>query len=547
MSTPRSASARRVWLLEMDLGHVYRFSTEFIDVRTRRNERLRYEEGLADPGVGLSVGAGYGEQSISVELIAEVDIGELLARGVPLEGREALLLRHEEGARYERALVVLRGRITDVSYGAVGEPIQFAIRRSIAAESDTLPPPQAVIDETTWPIAPPTTATPDDSIGAMYPIIIGSPGYNADGGAYPAVQVYYGAQYNLSATDSYIPVGDGIIAASQCVLTVRDEPNPTPLLTTPSTRTVSVQQDLLARDVSVVVPDSSSGQTWREVRFFVGFGAADGSGVTYQNAPVRGAGDVMRWLLATHVRYPTDWTRLDAVRERLNAYKIDAHIVEPTNMWEWFLAEVLPLLPIELRESVDGLYPHMWRWGATKRDVVAWLDATPGTGRVSRVSAIMSDQAEIYNEITLEYGRAPDGDRYRFRKIATSSGRATVKDASPSDDDRIRGSSLLGDSQRVYGLKQLTLQLGAVWDHATAELVLRDKVLAHAWPRRRVSYEGGAWLETLTAGDVVAITDPEVHLDEEVALVMEVTPTGDTVDVELLLLDHPRNRERLTG
>lgn len=543
----RSASGRRVWLLEIDLGHVYRFSTEAVDVSTFGGSRYRYDEGLVEPGVALDVAAGRDEVSISVDVLCGVDWAEIVSRGVPIAGRKAMVLRHESGSLYERARVVLRGQIVSVSHGAVGETLSVTIRRAPAENADTLPPPQAVIDGTTWPTTTPNFYVPDDSVGAMYPLVIGSPGYNGGGNAYPAMQVYYAQYFGAGAASSFVPVGDGTIAASQVRMYVVDEPNPTPLLTTPFDTPVTQRTDLLGRTLSVTRPESSSGNGWRDVRLYVGFGGTAGGGVKdRRGSPIRGAGSVLRWAFAEHMSLDVDWARFESVADRLDAYKIDTFLVTPTNIWEWLQEEILPILPLELRESTAGIYPFLWRWNSTARDSVMRLDATLSTGNVARTSGMGAAAGEIYNEITIEYGPYSDADAYRFRKIATAAARATVRAASPTDDARIRGSALLGDSQRIYGLRPLTLQMGCVWDHATAELVLRDRINAHAWPRRQVSYAGTDRLETLQAGDVVTVTDPELHLTDVVALVWEVVPEGESVNVTLTLLDHPRLVRRQT-
>lgn len=539
--------AQGVWLLEIDVGAVYRFASEAIDVLTSAGDTLVFEEGLADPGVSLDAAAGMGEASVSVSVLSGVDWALLVAHGVPLEGRSAALLRLEAGQVYERARVAVRGRISAVSYGAVHEELGFTVRRALTEYTNVYPPTQATIDATTWPITGGGHVVPDDSEGLMYPLVIGSPGYNASGSAYPAMQVYYGQFLETAAATSYVVVADGAIASTTCRLFVRDEPNDPPLLTTPSNRTITTQTDGLDREVSTITVDSASGNTWQDLRLYVGFDAVGGSGVVdRRNDAVRGAGSVLRWVLEEHVDYPVDYGRLEAVVAYLDAYKIDTFIETPTNLWDWLTGEVLPILPVEMRESIHGIYPFVWRWDATARDAVRHLDATRGQGNVTRASLVTTRADAVYTEVTLEYGPHAGGDAWRFRRVMSATARTGALGASPADDPRVRGSALLGDAQRTYDVVPLVLQCACIWDHTTADLVLRDKVAQHAWARRVVSYEGGSELEALVSGDVVTITDPKLYWDEAVALVWGVQPQGDVTSVELLLLDHPRQTFRAT-
>lgn len=543
-----ATGSRRVWLLELHLGHVFRFCTETASVETLGGATHRYEEGLTDPGVELDLGAGRDEVTLDVEVLCGVDWARTVARGVPIMGRQAVLLRHELDTPYERSRVVLRGSVISATHGGVGQPLRLTVRRAMAEVAEILPAVQGTIDETTWPTLNPTLwDVPDDSIGQMYPVVIGSPGYNGSGDAHPGLQVYY-AQFKIDdPATSYVVIADGEVAAANVMVHVFDEPNVSPLITTPILTPVSTQTDNLGRTVSVITLDSAT-DIVRDIRIFVGFEDAGGGGIRDRRGnPIRGAGSVLRWVLGEHLDYPVDWPRFEAIADRLDAYKVDSFLNQPTNLWEWMVQEVLPILPIELRESSAGLYPFLWRWDATARDAVVHLDASLVSGNVSRASDLATVAGEIYNEISIEYGPDSDESGWRFRKVATSVARATVKGSSPTSDSRIRGSSLLGDSQSVFGLRQLTLQMTCVWDHATAELILRDRIAAHGWPRRKVSYEGGERLESLSTGDVVTITDPELHLTSAVALVWAVVPSGESVTVELLLLDHPRQTFRATN
>lgn len=311
-----------------------------------------------------------------------------------------------------------------------------------------------------------------------------------------------------------------------------------------ASRPVTQVTDLLGRTVSVTT-STGVGVFVEDAEWYVGFStsASYGLGVKHRGEAIRGAGSVLRWALERYVDVLVDWGRFEAIAHKLDAYKIDTYLNTATNVWEWVQGELLPLLPITLREGPDGLYPSLVKWEATARDAVDRLDASRGTGRVVRTSAL-AERADIYTEIAIEY-RPGGGDQSRWhsRRIMTSAARRVQIAPASVDDERVLGSQLLSDAQLVYGVRPLTLQAACVWDDDTAVRILRDRVARHGWPRRAVSYEGGEEFERRRIGDVVTLTDPELHLEDAIALVEDVSP-GSSVVLDLLLLDHPQLARR---
>lgn len=535
MASGRSSNPR-LWLLEIDLGHVYRFSTEAVDVVTDAGVTLRYAGGLAEPTLTLGADTSTEDASTPIAVASDVDWALLLARGVPLEGRSATLRRWEKGTTFERARVALRGKLSEVKFGTPEDGLGFVLLRSALTRADTMPEPQAVIDSTTWPVTA-SHHIPDRSVGLPYPIPIGCPGRD-DGNAtaqasMPVAYAQAGDFTTSSPTTSYIVIADGPIGASTVLLYDLHATIPTAVSVSVSTVT-----DLLGRTVSVVAGPYID----EEAQWYVGF--PSGKGITHDGAAIRTASEVIEWALIDHTDLPVDFGRLAANSVRLDAYQIDGWIAgQVVNVMDWLTSEVLPLLPVELRESDLGIYPVFWRWTATARDAVAVLDATQGSGNVQR-EGVVSIDADIANEITILYRPAADGStRWRGRRIATRTGKTVAADTIAIDDSRVIPFRALGDSQDQFGLRPLTIEAASVCDDTTAELILRDQVHMRGWPRRRANYSGAPWLETLRIGDVVLITDPEVHFASEVALVWDLTP-GESPVVALVLLDHPSQLRR---
>jgi hypothetical protein len=66
----------------------------------------------------------------------------------------------------------------------------------------------------------------------------------------------------------------------------------------------------------------------------------------------------------------------------------------------------------------------------------------------------------------------------------------------------------------------------------------------YTYPKRAARYVGGSELEVLERGQVVIVSDEEVHLDEHIAIVEGITIGGAEVALDLILVDHPVHDRR---
>jgi len=85
-----------------------------------------------------------------------------------------------------------------------------------------------------------------------------------------------------------------------------------------------------------------------------------------------------------------------------------------------------------------------------------------------------------------------------------------------------------------------------VSDQASAAYIVRQQVQHRTRARRTVAYVGGAALETLRVGDLVAVTDSDVHLTRHLARVLTLG-RGATPAVELELRDEGPQTSRRTS
>lgn len=531
-----------IWLLDLTVaGHTYRYATEGVTVTDADGFTYDYAEGLADPAVAYGAVVGADDVSIAVEILAEdVDWAALVAAGHALDQCPAVLRRWHEGDDLERARVAVRGRTDAPVYGAAGEALTLSVVRSLRNQTRTLPPPQAVVDASTW-VATALTSTPENYVGSTYPMVIGCPGDVGGGHPEPCVPVPLAA-YRAGGLTATKVVWLGGHAEQVRIRYIGEDPVPPDV-----TLTTDSQSDDLGRAVAIARPEDDN----PEGEYLLGFSSASGwgGGLVYRGQLVRGAGTLSEWGLRTYYDGDVDWGRVAAIKPFLDSFRIDTWIDSPTNFYAWWQGEILSLLPVEIRESSAGLYLALRRYDLTEADAVAHLDATAGSGRVTRATPVAVVNDGPFNEITVDY-RPLDGSRWLARHVLTGEagvlvGLDAIED--PVADTRIVRDHLCAESQRRYGVRPIRIQAGAVWDSGTAVLIARHVAARSAWPRRVVQYVGGPWLDSLEVGAAVTVTDPEVYLDREVAVVTDVLPGAGETTVTVEILDRPTHRIRRTS
>lgn len=512
-----------LYLLDLTIGgHVYRYATEAVVVSDAAGRSYRYAAGLSEPGLSYGSLAGVDDASVSIEVVSEVDWPRLVADGHPLEQQPALLRRWVEGQDLERARVVIRGLTSDPQYDEAGAPLSVSIVRSPRSQSRTIPSPQAVVDTSTWPVTGGGWSSPEGMRGAVYPVVIGAPGGTEDATPIPCVPAPQAEHPSAAGDGRLVWVGG---AATQ-VRVRYDGDTPAE-----SDETVSAISDLLGTQLQCA---DTSGFFVDPGSYYVGFrdDSTYGGGLLYRGQLLRGAGSVIEWALTEHYDGEVDLGRTAAARAYLDRYKIDTWINSPIVVWDWLVQEVLPLLPVEMRDGARGIYPALVRYDLQRSDAVAHLDATPGSGRVTRARPVRWVGRPV-NEVSIDYRPGSEsGSRWLARRVVTSAQRSARSDLAA--DARVVTHPAATRSCGRYGLRETRLQLGAVWDTTTALQVGVDLITAST-PRPVVQYSGASWLEELEIGQAVTVTDPGLHYTEVVARVEDVTP-GDEVLVDLLIL-----------
>jgi hypothetical protein len=532
---------RAEWLIDVHVGgEVLRFATRPAEITDARGRTYLYREGLDDLGTGYSTG-GSVDLSIGVEIAASSAWASFVGAFATLERSRCVIRRWWPGQLLDAARVILDGELRGFSYGDEGEPVSFAVVRSVRTQSRLLPSSGMVVDGTTWPVRGGWAV--DDSVrGQYYPVIIGCPGGGGTS-ALPATPGLLVETSGADTTDKLLIAGHRVMATEVTVYDYTDADAPEEAVLP-----VLHGVDGVGRTIAYVEPGGSfSAPVAPGGVYLIGW-SLDNPGLRNPRtgAALRGAGDVIEWMLRTWSDAVLDGPRFSGVRDRLNAYKIDTFLNEPTDPLEWVRSEVLPLVPAEPRQGESGLYFYTRPAESARSGVVARLDAA--AGQVERASAIEVDGSDLVNEVTVEY-RA-DLASGSFRQRVTVSAEDGVREdefVASVDDSRVLGSYRARLSQARYGRLPVTVQAHAVYEPATAVRIAQDIVSRQALPRRFVEYQGGPELEALEIGQQVEITDSAVRLASELATVLDVVPGAGSVMLSLELVDDPVLARRATA
>jgi len=322
--------------------------------------------------------------------------------------------------------------------------------------------------------------------------------------------------------------------------------------------TVYHEADGLGRTVAVVKPGAGTALTIAPGRrYYVGWRLSVGGGMIdpRTGATLRGAGSVIRHLLETYTDVQLDTGRLAVEVERMDGIKIDTFWNAPTRVEDWLRSEVLPLLPVAPIEGEHGLYYRWLAWTATRLEVKAHLSAD--AGQIERTSPVRAASFTAANQIAIQYRHDRVSGRYRARSVISADGNVIDGDIGQSStvrDTRSIASFACAVSRSRYqtvdgdaGVRPLELASSALWDRASAVLVLQWLAARHALPKRAVEYDAAPEWEWLPTGSVVSLTDSELHLSDELAIVTKRTVGDTAVGLQCVMIDDFAAASRLTG
>lgn len=499
--TEAQLRAQLYWVLALEwAGGTWYVSTAPLEIATA-GDPINVIPGLVDvPDVEEALDLWATDQptlSVALSFVLPVDVPALISKGHDLAGAKATLCQHAYKDSWPQRRVVVQGQIVDPEYDAAGEPITCSVEEQISDDQTTLPFAAVTITEATFPTGTGLITTlVDDHIGAVVPLVYGTPG----GGVVPGSPAYLLGEGTIAETLIYV-IACHTVAAATVTLQAED------LTTSPA---VPVNHWTLDDGRVVAYATVTTGFTAsRDVRVLWDNGAAladeTGEGIV-------GAGDLMAYILRrTTLR--VDWGRLEGQRAALNAYELGGYVDEPVAVGEYLRSVLLDVLPAGLVVGPEGVYPLVWRWAATTADAICDLDTDVDVDidRVSRVGYSGAD--EIANTISLRYRLDARQDDYSASQVIAPAPELAF-DTLSSPEVQV--------SYARFGDRRVARESAVVHDDVTAVRVVQWLAARYALPARSVTYAVGPRLAWLQRGDVVTLTDSEIAASSQVCIVESV-------------------------
>tara|TARA_R100000458_G_C8250109_1_gene227230 strand:+ start:103 stop:1140 length:1038 start_codon:yes stop_codon:yes gene_type:complete len=321
-------------------------------------------------------------------------------------------------------------------------------------------------------------------------------------------------------------------------------------------RNINTIADGLGRLVSTV-DLSSSGLTLTDTEFWCAWDGGDGmismTGDTVEG--VNRGGDLIRWLLSITTLL-VDPGRLAAAVPTLNQFRFSGYIDDPISPYQYIVSELLPYLPATFYAGPSGIYPIITQYNSNATTCVMTLEDGRNCERVTRIQPDR-DSSQLINVVRLDY--AMNGKDQNFKlsfvlgptaEIMAQNGLHVPDPMSISTTQRgERGGSYLANVSftRLRELREESHNLATVTEAQTANLIA-GVLMRRAWTVGKVlDIEGGLELGALTPGDLVAYTDADLYLTDQVALVRMVDFAVPSVRVSLLILEDPARDARPTS
>ena len=414
------------------------------------------------------------------DLFFPVDVAELIEAGHDLAAAV--------GEVSIDGRVIVRGFVSEPVYGGADEPVSLTVADDPYNDRGLIPGATEVVQSF-------ANSAINGDVDAPYPIIFGTPGGGSDAKYPGAPAPIWDRTGATGAAFSVLLAGHGMSSAG--TFRVYDtEGAGEDFASTAIHETI----DNHGRTISTLSIYGASVIDLDSAEFYIAWGSGS------VGLP-GGAGDVIGYLLERST-LAVDWDRFSEIRGVLNNYELAAFIDEPVAPWEYIDA-LNEWLPISWVSGASGVFPVLWRLDARAHNSQHAFNNETRSGLVN----YERDRGDIINEVQINFARNIRADTY------TES--VTVRDELSIDR---------------YGLAAESIDLDVVYDKKTAYQIGRDRLAANAWIHRVVSYQINDD-RGVQPGDIVKVTDDDLHLSEAPGLARRVKFTGGGVcSVEVLLL-----------
>lgn len=524
-----------VWLLDLTWPGALttRLSNRPVSVVAPDGTSWLYQGGI--PALRFTLEAPFASMAVGGRTLnlSGVPLEQDLVRRLNPTGSSVALSYWKVGTPWKARVPVFVGRVSACTWGADGQGCNLELSEQPFEDRGVLIGDKWTITDTDWSNAP------EASLGAVMPLVIGSPGVYRDGGAKrtaagsPAILVdettptllIAGHVVAATSVTIYTPdAGDGfreevkavsrVFKAGRWVSVVVLTPESAPAaadsdfgITTPGG---DVQLEDLIAWTYYVIWDQGGG----------GIKGEDGTALTR-------VGEVIEWMVRKSSLLG-DWSRLRLARRWLDQLKIDTYAdIAGMRPWEFLRQVVLPLFPVSMISGPSGVYPVVWRLHAERHNRLARLVEGINCWRVSKAEP--ADLTPV-SEVQVSFAQSDESGDALAQLVWSGDPHRTIGQDGVSTCARSRQAWLRHGDAGVA-----PVDAGAVWDRFTATRIAAWQIAAGWAPYDVVEFNVEAHLAGLEPGDFITITDVDLDYDERRAWVQAVTWASTYVRVALLV------------
>ena len=508
------ADADLIWLLTLSLpGVTFRLSTQPITITdTLTGDPLAFDGGLSEIDYTEEIDLLRVEpaaQQVAIEGYLPIDTAALRAAGYDLREATATLgyvlaPYLPSGAQHS----LTTGDVERVAVGILAQPVTGDIERPpswFAASLEAVPwatgakllDSRAVITVADFPDAR------EDAINAIMPLVIGQPGATGATPTY-ATPGYVVDTFGALATHILIAAYDAVIdtpAGSSLSVEIFDG--------TAGSFSYIVEQAVTASGLTYFYVDISAGGAIAQTGAFfaVYWGGASGVAAVSRGRGRAGVGEALLYLLA-RAGMAVDVAASAPAFERLrgigfNGYLNDGEI----GAWDYVSSQVLPYLPLTVRQGPDGLIFGYLDHDIAPADCVAQIDVTAEGW--ARIAPLTQDEAKAPISLTIT------GGTNLVSGLASSVAQFDPQATAGAADTRIPinvGAAVAASVQRLTATEPTRQKIYLPWcdDQRSLYQIGLSWLAFRSSPPTTTTYSAPPLWAHLRPGDAVSITDSAV-------------------------------------
>lgn len=559
------------FLLEVDIGgRTYRFSTFPISFEYQ-GDSITYEGLLDNPDISISLDEvgkiKLSQSSISMAVTFPFDVSMRQIQGKGIDRSACRLFyvttkRKQPQQDFDEKIPLFSGIIVDPVYGYPrfsSGYVEFSLENTITSSDQSLL--RRIVGENAFlaatqfsqepyrvgafsaPVDPDgITEVIKPHLGKCSPVIIGSPG---------SIEEELGESYGFPSTPAYqianqispSNIGWYVIAGHPVAASTVDIYDNQGNLDTNKTVEQQVGSKGQVYSFIRITTPTSLDQTFtinNDIEYWIRWDDGGGLVSPYDvGSALEGGGDLLVYLLDS-IGADFDRQAFSSVRSLLNRYIFAGYINDGEIKGYQFIQQyIIPFLPVSLVAGATGLYPVIdHRLDDTYNNPRASIAASETFSRISPVSP--SDN-EIVNDLTVRF--APQG---------ASSNNDTYRGVAVIRYERLEGVNAQYEivspyaivSFQRYGRREQSISLEYVHDRSTAIRIGLDYIRRKALPEKRTSYRAAFSFGYLDVGDIISLSDSEIHLDEHRVQIVGKRYDGASWIYDILYQENPISERR---